>query len=440
MNRAVPAFLLTPVLFASAAHATGYDLRDYSPAALGNAYAGAAADNRRASTIFYNPALLAGVDHFDSATSATGILTNSDGHYAATTSAGTPVSGTSVPNGFVTSTAVPSLATRLRLTDKWTVGVHFTMPWGMLTKYGDDWVGRYYATKSEIQTRNIALLTAYQITPALSVGGGMQVQYMKGYLAKAIDFGTIGYAHGFPTVPGKDDGFVNLKANDWGMGYMFGLSWKPADNLTVGLSYRSRIAQTLAGNEYFTLDKAGVGAYLKSATTMFSTTGVHASADTPAVAMASVKWDVSAQWSLMASADWTGWYAMKDISAVATSKAQGTDYTSMNWKPSYFGSLGVEYRPDTDWTLRFGSAYDGTPTHTETRIPGIPDSSRVWLTAGLGYRWNEHLDLNLAYCRMLNGQANIDLKATDEGNEARGNLTGRGGLAITLVGLEFNIH
>lgn len=440
MNRLVPALLLSTALVGTSAYATGFDLREFSPSALGTAYAGAAANGTKASTIFFNPALISDVVTSDTSISATGILTDTDGEYKATTAAGTAVTGDATPSGFITSTAVPSLAYRLRLSDDWSVGLHFTMPWGMLSKYNSDWVGRYYAVKSEIQTRNTALMTAYQITPELSVGGGIQVQYMKGYLSKAIDFGTLGYEYGFGTKPGMNDGFVVLKANDWGFGYILGLSWKPRSDLTVGLSYRSRIAQTLAGTEHFTLDSAGVGAYLKTHTTMFSTTGVHARLDTPAVAMASVKWDVDPRLSLMASADWTGWYSVQSITAVASNKVQGSDYTAMDWKPSLYAGIGAEYKADDDWTLRLGTAYDASPTHTATRIPGIPDSSRIWLTMGAGYRWNEHIDVNLSYSHMFNGRAKIDQDVADTGNSLRGTLSGKGGLSITLIGLELDIH
>lgn len=434
MNRAVPALFLTPWLLATSAYATGFDLREFSPSSLGSAYAGAAADDERASTVFFNPALLSGVESFDASVSATGILTNTDGDYAATTSAGTAVSGDGTPTGFVTSTAVPALAMRARLTDKLTVGMNFTMPWGMLSKYGDDWVGRYYATKSEIQTRNTTVMAAYQLLPNLSIGGGVQVQYMKGYLSKAIDFGLVGYEYNLGTAPGGDDGFAALKANDWGWGYILGVSWQPAKDVTVGVSYRSRIAQTLAGYEYITPDRANIATALG-----FGRTRVHAQVDTPAVAMASIRWKVDEQWTLAATTDWTGWYSIQNILAVTANTVQ-TDDTAMDWKPSWMGSVGAEYKPSSDWVLRLGTAYDSTPTHTQNRIPGIPDSSRIWLTAGVGYRWNEHLDVNLAYTRMFNGRAKIDLKSSDVGNALRGNLSGKGGLTITLIGLEFDIH
>jgi long-chain fatty acid transport protein len=179
MNRAVPVLFFTPILFATSAYATGFDLREFSPSSLGVSYAGAAANGVNASTTFFNPALLTEGKGFDVSLGATAILTDSDGNYSATTSAGTPVAGNGTPNGLVTQTVVPSIALRQQLTDRLAVGMTATIPWGMLTKYDNDWVGRYYAVKSEIQTRNVTFSAAYKLLPELSIGGGLQVQYVK---------------------------------------------------------------------------------------------------------------------------------------------------------------------------------------------------------------------------------------------------------------------
>ncbi len=438
MHRAVPVLFLTPILFATSAYATGFDLREFSPYSLGASYAGVAANGETASTTFFNPALLTEANGFDVSLGATGILTDSDGDYASTTSAGTPAGGNGKPNGFVTKTVIPPLALRTRLSDKLAVGMTFTVPWGMRTKYDPDWAGRYYALKSEIQTRNATFAVAYKLLPELSIGGGFQVQYVKAYLSKAIDFGTVGYSYGMGTVPGQDDGFGTMTANDWGFGYTFGLTWKPTDRLTLGASYRSRIAHTVAGNERYAYDKAGVADYLHTHVGLFENSSVKAVIDTPSVATFSAKYVADERWTLLATADWTGWYSFQSILAVSGNAVQPADYNAMNWKASWMGSLGAEYKLDDAWTLRAGTAYDATPTHTQNRTPGIPDNSRIWLTFGATYRYSDAVAFSLAYCRMFGGHTDIDLKAADTGNAARGSLTGTGTLAVNLVGLQMD--
>ncbi len=49
------------VIFNTAAHASGFALREASTGAMGTAYAGAAATNSDPSYMFYNPAATAGV-------------------------------------------------------------------------------------------------------------------------------------------------------------------------------------------------------------------------------------------------------------------------------------------------------------------------------------------------------------------------------------------
>jgi long-chain fatty acid transport protein len=439
MKRAVPALFLTPLLFATSALATGFDLREFSPSSLGTSYAGAAANGVNASTTFFNPALTSEVEDFDLSLGATAILTDSDGTYSATTAAGTAVSGTSKPNGLVTKTVIPSLALRKRIAENWTIGFTSTLPWGMLSKYDNDWVGRYYAIKSEIQTRNMTTTIAYSILPELSVAGGVQVQYVKAYLSKAIDFGTIGYSKGFKTVPGADDGFGIMTANDWGVGYIFGVVWKATPDLTVGASYRSRIAHTVAGNKRFVYDQAGVAAALNTAVPgLFEKTSVHAVIDTPSVATISAKYRLDDQWTLMATADWTGWYSFQSITAVPSNTTQSVDINPMDWKPSWMASVGAEYKVAEEWTLRAGTAYDATPTHTLHRTPGIPDNSRIWTTFGLGYQFSRDIAFSLSYCHMFGGHTNIDEKATESGNALRGNLSGEGSLAVNLIGLQID--
>jgi long-chain fatty acid transport protein len=438
MNRVVPVLFFTPILFATSAYATGFDLREFSPSSLGVSYAGAAANGVNASTTFFNPALLTEGNGFDFSLGATAILTDSDGDYASTTSAGTPAGGNGKPSGYVTKTVIPSLALRTRLTDKLAVGMTFTVPWGMRTKYDPDWAGRYYALKSEIQTRNVTFAAAYKLLPELSIGGGLQVQYVKAYLSKAIDFGTVGYSYGMGTVPGKNDGFGTMTANDWGLGYTFGLTWKPTDRLTLGASYRSRIAHTVAGNERYDYDKAGVAKYLNANAGLFENSTVKAAIDTPSVATFSAKYVADERWTLLATADWTGWYSFQSILAIPGNEVQPSDYNAMNWKPSWMGSVGIEYKLDDAWTLRTGTAYDATPTHTQNRTPGIPDNSRIWLTFGASYQYSDAVAFSLAYCHMFGGHTDIDLKASDTGNAARGNLTGTGTLVINLVGLQMD--
>jgi len=51
-------------------------------------------------------------------------------------------------------------------------GLALSAPFGLKTQYESDWVGRYQAIKSDIETININPNVAYRISDWLSVGAG----------------------------------------------------------------------------------------------------------------------------------------------------------------------------------------------------------------------------------------------------------------------------
>ncbi len=452
MRRTAAAVFCASLMLSSSALASGYGLRDVSASTLGLSYAGDAANGTHASTLAFNPALVSDVKTFDISVSNTGLVPQTSGNFTATTAAGTPVSGVTHPVDIVNTALLPSIALRYRLSDQFTVGMTATAPWGMITDYGNTSVTRYYATMSDVKSANTMFVLGWQPIPELSIGGGVQVQYIKGRLSKAIDFGSIAYglvARGqlprayLPagTAPGANDGFVELRAQDWSTGWVIGAEWKPRPDLSIGVSYRSEIENTLKGNEYFTLDTTGVGNLLKTVTGGAFVNGqATAPFNNPSIVTFGVRWQVNDQWAVSAGGDWTGWSVFKQLTAHSSNPHQPDDITNMNYEDSWFGSLGVEYKLDDTWKFQVGTAFDQSPTVSVYRTPGIPDGGRYWLSAGVGYSLNQNMDLDLSIARLIAQKGNIALSTTDPTNATRGNLNGVVNMRVTLIGLELNYH
>jgi long-chain fatty acid transport protein len=445
MRRTALCVLATSLLLTTSAFASGYGLREFSASTLGLSYAGSAANGETASTLAFNPALLADVKDWDAAASGIGILPNTSGSFTGTTAAGTPL-GTSTPHGIVNTALVPDFSLRYRLSDEFVVGVVTSSPWGMVTNYGPSWVGRYYATYSDVKTYNVTPMVSWQPVPEFAIGVGVQVQYLNGRLGKAIDFGTIGCSINcmnplgtpfFHVLPGQDDGSVLLKAQDWTEGFVVGVTWKPTPDWSFGASYRSRLDGKMKGTETFTLDGAGVGATLNAVYGMFANSTASAVFDNPDVFTVGARWHINDQWTALAGGDWTGWSAFKTLTAHATNPHQPDDVSDMNWKDSWFGSLGVEYQACQDLILRLGTAYDESPTVDEFRTPGIPDNSRYWVSGGFGYQFTDHMGVDFSIARLIAEKADINLLASDPGNSSRGWLQGVVHMGVTLVGVEF---
>jgi long-chain fatty acid transport protein len=438
--RRTAAAVFVCLLLSTSAYASGFGLRDASASTLGLSYAGNAANGTVPTTMVFNPATVNDVETFDFAVSNTGLLPQTSGDFTANTVAGGhafPITGTTHPVDIVNTALVPSIALRYRLTDKIALGMQFSTPWGMITNYKPNPVTRYYATMSDVKTANMMFIAGYQLTPEFSVAGGLQVQYLKGRLSKAIDIGLIASPL-LHTAPGSHDGYVELRAQDWAAGWIIGAEWKLAPNLTFGASYRSAVYNRLKGNEYFTLD--AVGQTLAGATGLFENGAASGKLHNPPVVTFGAKWDIDPQWSLMVGADWTGWSIVKTLTIHSANPHQPDDVTVFNYHDSWFGSVGVQYKPTEDWKLSIGTGFDDTPTDTAYRTPGIPDGGRYWLSAGVGYRITPSMDLDLSVARLIAEKGNIALKQTDPGNSLRGNLTGTVNMRVTLVGLELNYH
>ena len=282
---------------------------------MASAFAGTSAQSDEAGFLTYNPATGSGVDDFDASITLNGIYPASMATFAVATNAfGTPTGGNATPDGFIMDAYEPGAQVRYRLSEDWTAGLSLSAPWGLSTRYNDGWAGRYYALESKLITVNAVPSLAYRIAPDFVVSAGAQVQYAKGTLSNAIDFGTIGALFLVPgSLPTLQDGKAEFDAEDWGFGFVVGALWRPSPEVSVGASYRSEIKHTLEGDIDFTLDTAGVGAAILGATGAFADSAGSTRLTTPAVASAGLAIDVSPTVTLLAETGFTWWEAFDEL-------------------------------------------------------------------------------------------------------------------------------
>src|SRR6185312_14541351 len=159
----------------------------------------------------------------------------------------------------------------------------------------------------------------------------------------------------------------------------------------------SVVHHTLRGVWSFSLDNFGLGAGIRSATTLLSDTSARAKLATPADLQFGLRNQFTDRWTLLATADWTDWSSFKNLTAVAGNPAQPNDVTITNWKSSWLISAGAEYAASKDITLRGGVALDQTPVPGGTLAPRIPDANRTWVSLGATWQAAPDMDLKLSY-------------------------------------------
>jgi len=394
----------TLTLYQSWVSASGFGLIEHSASGIGNAFAGSAAIAEDSSTIYYNPAgmselngsqfIIAG--HFISPK----IDYSDEGSLSAQSNS---LTGTKMAEAGVNA-IVPNLYFSSMLNENLVYGLGVNVPFGLTTEYEDDWVGRYHAIKSEMLTININPSIALKLTDNVSIGFGMNIQKLDVSITSAVDFGNVciavlpsGTCTGMGLTPQLDDGFAKVSGDSWSTGLNFGTLIKITDMTRVGLSYRSAIKHSIEGDADFDVPTEALPL---TASGLFTDSTAEAEVKLPASASLSLVHSLVPKTHLLFDITWTQWSNFEELKVNYLESPQPDSVTTSNWNDIYRFSMGINHQIKSNIKLRTGVAYDQSPIPDEVhRTPRIPDSDRVWLTAGIGIDLlkNVHVDIGYAH-------------------------------------------
>ncbi|MGD8657342.1 MAG: outer membrane protein transport protein [Desulfobacterales bacterium] len=413
-------------IFSNNLMAGGFLLFEQGVKGLGNAYAGGSAIAEDASTIFFNPAGITRLSGTQFEIAAHYIRTQAEfDNKGSTVSPALPVVGGGPLAGGDGGDAggpaiVPNFYFAQQITDRFHAGIGINVPFGLETEYSKKWVGRYHAVKSDVLTLDINPTVAFRINKWLSLGGGISAQYVDAELTNAVDYGTIGFIGGAPTLPQTLDGFVELEADDWGWRWNLGVLVEPTENLRFGLSYRSDIDYTVDGDADF---KIPAGAEAIAIGAGLVNTDAKADITLPGHASLSAYWRLHPKFAIMADIFWTNWSKLDDLPVELDT---GTDVTTIfDWEDTFRYAFGANYYFNENWTFRGGIAYDETPVpNAQRRSPRAPDEDRIWTGIGLSYRFSDHFSFDLSYAHLFVDKPKIRKTGLETEDIARGALRG----------------
>lgn len=439
----VPTSLLACLLVAAAApmaQASGFQLREQSPSAQGNAFAGASAKAEDPSTTFFNPATLTDLPGFQLALGSSYVAPVAEfGNGIGTRAPIFPqaqriISGPGSEPNSADAVALPVLSASWNL-GKVALGFSVNAPFGMATNYGEEFVGRYHARKSDLAIVDLAPSVAWKINPEWSVGASFLARKATATLSNDMDFGTIATDAGFPSpAPGAADGLATLKGDRWGYGYRLGLTFQPTSSLHLGLGYQAPVNMTLKGTIHFD----GVPTVLS---TVFTDGDASAEMNLPATTSLGADWIYSESLSFQGEVARTDWSCFKEL-RVKLGGSKPDSVTEENWRNTWFSSLGLRWKLNSEATFRAGLALDQGAASDAYRTPRIPDNDRTWLSTGLGYRLNKSTVLDLGYTHIFVKDAAIGLASGTERtspNFYRGNLSGNFKMHIDILAVQAHI-
>ena len=408
----------------------GYAIVEQSVKRLGTAYAGGTAAADDASTVFYNPA---GLTRLPGSQLVAGLhLVFPSARFENQGSAdltGQPLGGGEGGNAGGTI-AVPNIYFSRQLSDSIHLGLGVFSPFGLSTRYDSDWVGRYHAVKSDLISLNINPAVACAVTGKLSLGAGVNAQYIKSELSSAIDFGSIFGSLGVPGMaPQQNDGSVTFKGDSWSWGYNFGALYRFTEQTRGGVAYRSAISHTLRGDAHF----SGVPSF--NPTGRFLDTGVKADVRTPDSLSVGLWHRVTSEIAVMADITWTNWSKLGELRIRFDNPAETDAVTTFRWEDALRYSLGAVYTQGA-WTFRAGIAYDESPVPDAAhRTPRIPDNDRIWVAGGLGYQVSDSVSIEFGYSHLFLKDALIRKSAAGE-DRLRGALVGSYESSVDIASTE----
>jgi len=370
---------------------------------VGLASAGGAARASDASTVFFNPAgmtlletrrLEAGIDFL-----SPDVKISNRGSTATTPgTGGAPAAYTGTDGHAGELTPVPNIYFATPLSPEFWFGFAATSPFGLSVEYARDWFGRYDSIESKLLTVNLTPAVAWRVSPVLSFGGGLDIQYADAKLTNAVPDPLQG---GGPTA--ASDGLATLTGDGWATGFNLGLLYHPSAATRVGLHYRSGMSHRLEGDasiEGLTGPLAGANGRFKSKTEF----------SLPPILSLALAQQIAPAWRLLAEMQWFQWSDFDEVRIHAEGLPDSVRTNKFRDSRSF--AVGAEFQATQRWTWRAGVRVENTPTVDAFRNTSIPDSDLRWLGIGASYRSSERMMIDLGFTQARFKQADINLNST----------------------------
>jgi len=443
----------------SIAQAGSFGLIENSASGQGSAFAGASALGEDSSTVYFNPAAM---------TRLSGSQIVAAGHYISPDAKFKNNGSTDALGGALTGNNaktdkggfVPNLYYTTELPNNIHFGLGVNVPFGLETDYGNDWVGRYHADNSKIKSININPSIAWKVTSKVSVGFGINIQYLDLTLTSNLDSALVcnnlssnipapakagdpGCGTLSPNTPSQDSS-TKLTGDSTEIGWNTGLLIDITDHNRVGIAYRSAIKHNVSGKAKYKLDPTlqAETDYFKSITglNVVQNTSLKANAEMPGTFSLSYVSEVSDKWTALFDWTWTEWSNLDSIVIRQKGGIPGQESAlDLNYRNTNRYSAGVNYQLNEKLILRSGIAYDETPIRAVDRTSArIPGNDRKWLSFGAGYHITKAWSADVGYSHLFINNTNID---SNTGSSSSGaTLVGRYNSSVDIFSVQANYN
>lgn len=242
---------------------------------------------------------------------------------------------------------------------------------------------------SKIGVFNFSPTIAYKISDNVSIGAAVNIAYGMMELKMAQD----------------DGSGTNIQYSEdvtgWGFGASFGMKFKAAENLCLGLSVKTPLKISFDGDVTFGLPMT-----------------LERDIEWPWWFGAGIAFMPQENWTITADAQYTNWSSLDQIETVYsfTHPQAGpmtmTQDMELKWDNAIQIRIGTEYQVSDAFAVRCGYYYDPAPSPDETLVVLFPSSTNHVITGGFGYQTgNIRFDLGAEY--LIGGEREVAVNATN---------------------------
>lgn len=372
---------LIPVLMALApasTQAAGFALFEQGARGLGfaGAYTAQASDP---SAIFHNPAGLAFLRGTQVYVGGTLVRPTTEFRGAA------PFPGEGVTEQGDAGIAVPPAAYLSHMFgERWAAGIGVNVPFGLTSAWEDPdrYTGRYISTRAELRGFSINPTIAYRASDRFALGGGVDLR-----LSSVKLFRRVPVVNPF-TQRVFDAAEVTLTSDTaTGVGFNAGLLAKLTDGLSIGASYRHKVAIDYEGSADFVLRPSG-NAQLDARVRQVLPEGavpVTTRIEFPAIASVGVAYRWT-RWVVEADVNWYGWSSFDRLPLTIEGRPDLSEEILEEYDDSFQYRFGLERTLSDRWAARAGYFFDESPSPAESVSPLLPDANRHGIALGLGFK------------------------------------------------------
>jgi len=409
--------------------AGGFSLNEQSASQMGVANAGAAANPENATTVFFNPAGMSQLSGTNISFGAAVLDIDAEAKSASARN----FFGEDVPGskgGDIADLAVlPNFYLTHEVNDSIDVGFGIHAPYGLAADYDDDFVGRYFADKTELTAISFSPSIALNNGKGLSMGLGVNIMYAEGRLTKfqdvrggflqagiaqamaqagvsdpsllppgtlpAIQAGASAQADGYEQAYGTP--YADIEGDDVAVNFRVGFLYELNERTQFGLSAQTGTEFDLDGDVKITKFPVPDGQGGVSPTTL--TEDVTVPLAIPESITVGARHKLTDTVTVLGGATYARWGRFEELDinsregasgdvSKATGRTGDTPITHITekWKNTWQFNVGGIWQATPEWAFKAGYAFDESPVD-QFVTARIPSEDRHWLT--LGAQWND---------------------------------------------------